>query len=101
MSYYPEPDSHTRDKVKLMLDCQFVLLKKQLNDDSGVDTSNLAAKSGFIVLKVEFDKLNTNKLVSFPTSLNNLKTKLNDLDVAKLKTVPINLKKLSDVVDKK
>ena len=52
-------------------------------------------------MKVEFDKLNTNKLVSFPTSLNNSKTKLNDLDVAKLKTVPINLKKLSDVVDKK
>ena len=33
------------------------------------------------------------------TSLNNLKMKIDDLDVGKLKTVPIDLKKLSDVVD--
>ena len=31
-------------------------------------------------------------------SLNNLKTKLNDLDVGKLKAVAIDLKKISDVV---
>ena len=33
------------------------------------------------------------------TSLNSLKTKVNDLDVGKLKTVPIDLKKLSYVVN--
>ena len=33
------------------------------------------------------------------TSLNNLKTKVDELDVGKLKTVPIDLKKLSDAVD--
>ena len=32
--------------------------------------------------------------------MNNLKTKVDDLVVDKLKTVPINLKKLSDVVSK-
>ena len=31
--------------------------------------------------------------------MNNLKTKIDYLDVGKLKTVPIDLKKLSDVVD--
>ena len=31
--------------------------------------------------------------------MNNLKTKVDDLDVGKLKTVPVDLKKLSDVVD--
>ena len=31
--------------------------------------------------------------------MNNLKTKVGDLDVGKLKTVPLDLKKLSDVVD--
>ena len=31
--------------------------------------------------------------------MNNLKTKVNDLDVSKLKTVPLDLKKLSCVVD--
>ena len=32
-------------------------------------------------------------------SLNKLKKKVDDLDIDKLKTVPIDLKKLSDVVD--
>ena len=39
------------------------------------------------------------KLARFPTSLNNLKTKIDHLDIGKLKTVPVNLKKVSDVVD--
>ena len=38
-----------------------------------------------------------NKLVNVPTSLNNLKTKVDDLGVGKLKTAPIDLKS-SDVV---
>ena len=33
------------------------------------------------------------------TSLNNIKTKVDDLDVGKLKTVHADLKKLSDAVD--
>ena len=36
-------------------------------------------------------------MVNVPTSLNNLKTKVDDLDVGKLKTVLVDLKKLSDV----
>ena len=40
-----------------------------------------------------------NKVNKVPTILNNLKAKVNDLDVGKLKTVPVDLKKLSDVVD--
>ena len=39
-------------------------------------------------------------MVNVPTSLNNCKTKVDDLDVGKLKTVPIDLKDLSDVVSK-
>ena len=38
-------------------------------------------------------------MTNVPTSLNNLKTKVDDLDVGKLKTVPVDLKKVSDVVD--
>ena len=37
--------------------------------------------------------------MNVPTSLNNLKTKVDDLDVGNLKTADIDLKKLSDVVD--
>ena len=99
MSYYPEPDNHVIDKVKVVLDLPNYSTKKELDHATGVDTSDLAAKKDFIALKAEVDKLDINKLVNVPTSLNNLKTKVDDLDVGKLKTVPVDLKKLSDVVD--
>ena len=49
-------------------------------------------------MKVEIDKLDINKLVNVSTIFNNSKTKVEDLDVGKLKTVPADLKTLSDVV---
>ena len=39
-------------------------------------------------------------MVNVPTIFNNLKTKAHDSDVGKLKTVPVDLKKLSDIIDK-
>ena len=50
-------------------------------------------------MKDEVDKLDINDVANVPTSLNNLKTKLDDLDGGKLKTVPVDLKKLNDVAD--
>ena len=41
-----------------------------------------------------------NNLVNVPNDLNNLKAKAGDLDVDKLKTAPVNLKKLNDEVSK-
>ena len=49
--------------------------------------------------KAEVDKLDLARLANFSTSLNNLKTKLDDLDAGKLKTVPVDLENASDVVD--
>ena len=43
MSYYPEPDSHIRDKVKLVLDLSNYATKKALEHVTGI-TSDLAAK---------------------------------------------------------
>ena len=51
-------------------------------------------------MKAEDDKLDINKLVNVSTSLNNLKTKVDDLAVGELKTAPVDLKKLNDVVNK-
>ena len=39
-------------------------------------------------------------MVNVLTALSNFKTKVNNLDVDKLKTVPIYLKKLTDVMSK-
>ena len=50
-------------------------------------------------MKVEVAKTGINKLINVPIGLNNLKT-IEDLDVDKLKTVPVDLKKISDVVSK-
>ena len=73
--------------------------KKKLDLATGIDTSDLAAKKDFIALKAEVDKLDIKKLTNALTSLNNLKAKVGDIDVGKLKTVSVDLKKLSDVVD--
>ena len=97
MSYCPEPDSHTRDKSKTALDLSSYATKKELEHTTGVYTSDLAVKKGFIVLKAGVHNLDINKLVSVPTSLHNFKTKVDDLDIGKLKTVVVDLKKLSDV----
>ena len=64
---------------------------------TGIDTSNSAAKSDFIALKAEVGKRDINKLFNVTTSLNNSKTKVDDLDVENLKTILVDL---SDVVSK-
>ena len=40
MSYYPEPDSHIRDKMKVVVDVSNYGTKKELDHATGVDTSN-------------------------------------------------------------
>ena len=57
MSYYPEPDSHIRDKVKVVLDLSDYATKKELEYATGIDMSDLAAKKDVIALKAEVDKL--------------------------------------------
>ena len=39
MSYFPELDSHIRDKVKLVLDLSNYAIKKELEHPTGVTTS--------------------------------------------------------------
>ena len=69
--------------------------KEELDYATGVDTSDLGAERDFITLTAEVDKLDVTKLINVPTSLNNLETEVDDdLDVGKLKTFPLDLKKL-------
>ena len=50
-------------------------------------------------MKAKVEKLDINKFVNVPPSFNNLKTKVDYLDVGKLKTL-LDLKYLSNLVDK-
>ena len=49
-------------------------------------------------MNAKVDKLDIAKLVNVPNSLNNLNRKLDDLGVSLLKAIPVDLKKLSNVV---
>ena len=51
-------------------------------------------------MKAEINKIDINKLVHVSTGLNDLKAKVDHLNVGKLKTVPVDLKKLSEVARK-
>ena len=47
---------------------------------------HLSVKKDFITLKAEVGKVDINKFVNVLTSLNNLKTKVDDLDAGRFKT---------------
>ena len=49
------------------------------------------SKKDFITLKGEANKPDINKLVNVPISSNNLKTKVDDLNVGKVRHVPVDL----------
>ena len=49
-------------------------------------------------MKDEVDKLDINKLVNVPTGLNNLKSKVHELNVGELKIVLKDLKISTDIV---
>ena len=80
MSYYPEPDIHIRVKAKLVLELSNYATKKELEHVTGIDKSDVAANKYFIELKAEVKKLDINKLTNVPTSLNNLKTEVDNED---------------------
>ena len=76
MSYRAQPDSHSTDKTKVELDLSNYSKKSNSKNVPGV-TSKSAKKVGLASLKSKFDAL----------------------DIDKLKTVPTDLSKLSDLVN--
>ena len=75
--YFPKPYRNFGGNIALKVDLSNYATKTDFKNATGVDTSELAAKSDLASLKAEIDKI----------------------DVYKLKTVPIDLSKLSNVVN--
>ena len=75
MSYYP-PYKSSSDNIKVELDLTNYATKTDLNNITHVDTSSFASKTNLAALKIEVDKI----------------------DVDKLKTTPIDLDRLSNLV---
>ena len=76
MSYFPEPYTYIKKKIKVELDLLNYAAKSNLKNTTGVDTSKFTKKTGLAILKLDIDKL----------------------DIGKLETVSIDLSKLSHVV---
>ena len=73
--YYP-PCKSSSNNIKVELDLSNYATKKDLNDITHVDVSGFVSKTNLAALKTEVDKI----------------------DADKLKTVPVDLAKLSNVV---
>ena len=76
-SYFSKPFERSGRNIKVELDLFSYAAKTGLNSTAGVDTSNLAVKLDFFSLKANVNKK----------------------DIGKLKTIPADLYKLSNVVD--
>ena len=75
--YFPKPCRSFRGNINVKVDLSNYATKTDLKNATGVDASKLAAKSDLVSLKAEIDKI----------------------DVHKLKTVPVDLSKQSNVVN--
>ena len=76
MSQYFPPYNNPIENIKIELDLSNYATKKDINDITHLDVSGFASKNNLAVLKTEVDKIDTDKL----------------------KTVPVDLAKLSNVV---
>ena len=70
IQYFLTPLSH-KENIKVEIDLSNYATKKDINDITHVDTSNFALK----------------------TNLSSLKTEVNNLDIDKLATLPVDLSK--------
>ena len=77
MSTYYLPNKSSRNNIKVELDLTNYATKTDLKNITHVDVSSFASKTNLAALKTEVDKI----------------------DADKLKTVPVDLAKLSNVVD--
>ena len=71
-----------------------MLLKKNYKMPQALIHLIQLLKKDFIALKAEVGKLDIDEVTNLPTSFNSLKTKVDDLDVRKLKTVTVDLKQM-------
>ena len=80
---FPKPYDTFGGNVKVELDLSNYPRKVDLKEATEVDTSNLAAKSNLPSLKGEVDKINIEKLKSVPSDLSKLSNVVNNEVVKK------------------
>ena len=71
--YFPKPfNSHFGDSIKVKIDLSNYATKTDIKNISHVDTSSFTLKTNLASLKTKVDKLNINKLKPIPEDLSKL-----------------------------
>ena len=97
MSQYFPPYNHSSENIKVELDLSNYATKKDIKDITHVDTSSYALKTNLAALKTEVDNIDTDKLKTVPNDLAKLSNVVKN-DVVK-KTGHNTLKNKVDAID--
>ena len=97
MSKYFPPYNNSSENIKVELDLSNYTTKKDIKDITHVDTSSYALKTNLAALKTEADNIDTDKLKTVPNDLAKLSNVVKN-DVVK-KTEYNTLKNKVDAID--
>ena len=79
MSKYFPPYNNSSEKIKVELDLSNYAMKNDIRDITHIDASGFASKTNLAALKTEVDKIDTDKLKTLPNDLAKLSNVKNDV----------------------
>ena len=91
--YFPKPYEPFGGDINVKVYSSNYATKADLKNAAEIDTSKLAAKYDLASLKTKIDKIDVDKLKTVPNNLSNLKSKADKLNIDKLTPVPVDLSK--------
>ena len=96
--YFTKPKEPFGGNINVKVDLSNYATKTGIKNIWHIDTLNFALKSNLGSFKTKVDKLDINKLKSLQNNLSNLKTKVDKLDINKIAPVRVDLSKLTNAV---
>ena len=78
MSQYFPPSTNSSENIKVELDLSNCTTKKDINDITHVDVSGFTSKTNLAALKTEVDKIDADKLKAVPVDLSKLSNVVNN-----------------------
>ena len=91
MSRYFPPHNNSSENIKVELDLSNYATKTDLKNVTHVDVSSYALKANLVALKTEVDKIDTNKLKTVPDDLAKLSNVVKNDTVKKTEFTPLKL----------